>query len=198
MTGGWRSDSGRVVSRPGTGTSTTGAESGAIESCSSAGSPSSGAPLAGARSRSHVPELTGASRPEKAVPSTARRVGALPRRLAAAVSGTLALPLVRLTAPSGTASAALAGTRASAGAVRGGGGGAGGGGGGERGAGAGRWGSCGGGEGRRGRGAGRGGARGCGGRDHGRGAPMGDPDRVCARPRRSPRREQADDAPGAR
>src|SRR5216684_7697007 len=110
MTSGWRSDRGRVVSRPGTGTVTTGAESATIESHSSAGSPSSGVPLVGARSRSHVPELAGARRPEKAVPRTARRVEAPPRRHAAAVSGTLAVPLVRIIVPSGTAIVSQLGT----------------------------------------------------------------------------------------
>src|SRR5258706_210558 len=56
MTSGWRSDSGSVVSRPGTGTLTTGAESGTTLRRSSGASPSSGVPSAVASSSCQVPD----------------------------------------------------------------------------------------------------------------------------------------------
>src|SRR2546422_9534783 len=97
MTSGCRSDSGSVVSRPGTGTLTTGAESGTTLRRSSSASPSSGVPSAVASSSCQVPDADGgaASRPENRAPFTARRERPPPRRHAAAASGTLAAPFVK-------------------------------------------------------------------------------------------------------
>src|SRR3989442_279392 len=105
------------------GTVTTGAESGTTRSRSWGTSPSSGVPSAAVRSASHVPEADGgaASRPEKRPPSTARRAraaGSVSRRHAAAASATLAVPLVRITVPSGIATGSGPGTSGSSGRAR--------------------------------------------------------------------------------
>src|SRR5205814_7412706 len=97
-------DSGRVVSRPGTGTVTTGAESGTTRNANCGASPSRAPPSAVATSRRQMPEAAGARRPAKRVPVTASRARA-PRPLplhAAVASGTLAAPVVTITVPSGT------------------------------------------------------------------------------------------------
>src|SRR3989442_993640 len=115
MTSGCRSDSGSVVSRPGTGTLTTGAESGTTLRRSSSASPSSGVPSAVASSSCQVPDADGgaASRPENRAPFTARRERPPPRRHAAAASGTLAAPFVKITVPSGIATTSGPGTSGS-------------------------------------------------------------------------------------
>ena len=105
------------------GTVTTGAESGTTRSRSWGTSPSSGVPSAAARSSSHVPEADGGagSRPEKRAPSTARRArpaGPVSRRHAAVASATLAVPLVRITVPSGIATRSGPGTSGSSGRAR--------------------------------------------------------------------------------
>src|SRR2546428_811239 len=115
MASGCRSDSGSVVSRPGTGTLTTGAESGTTLRRSSSASPSSGVPSAVASSSCQVPDADGgaASRPENRAPFTARRERPPPRRHAAAASGTLAAPFVKITVPSGIATTSGPGTSGS-------------------------------------------------------------------------------------
>src|SRR6266513_579353 len=78
ITRGWRSDSGRVVSRPGTGTVTTGAESGTTRNANCGASSSRAPPSAVATSRRQMPEAAGARRPEKRAPVTASRAMAPP------------------------------------------------------------------------------------------------------------------------
>ena len=113
ITSGWRSDSGRVVSRPGTGTVTMGAESGTTRNHSSGGSPSSGAPSAVVTSSRQSPDAPGRSRPPNRAPAAERRATAAPCLHATAVSGTLAAPVVTITVPSGIRIVSRPGTRGS-------------------------------------------------------------------------------------
>ena len=119
ITSGCRSERGRVVSRPGTGTTTRGAESPTTRSASSGTAPSRGLPSAVATSSRQTPERAGTKRPLNRMPLTARRSGAPAAGThAAPASATLVAPVVTSAVPAGTGTVSDPGTSCSSGRSR--------------------------------------------------------------------------------